>query len=183
MTVRPLLQALAPPPVLEGLDGLVGGDLVATPAPHGRRLVVAFCGPYELQLVVDDQLVGRHPRGLDRRALIFVSRRLPALFASLEQTFSLVLDELRPGHYAAVDLYHREEGCYLAHGELLNRIARLELHPAPFAAVEPPRAAAELARTLGRLGALGDTLEVRREEDGIVVARARLERAPEGRVR
>jgi len=182
--MRAQLQDLASAPELGELDALVGGDLVATPTPRGRRLVVAFRGTYELLLTDGEHVFDRHLGAADQRALIFVVRRVPVLYAALEQSLVLVLDEVRLGHYAAVDLYHREEECYLAHGELLNRISRLDLLPATFAAVPPPRHEAELARTLTGLSALGDALEVRREEDGVVVARAGFDRrAHAGRVR
>jgi len=178
--MRALQQVIAPVPDHEELDRLIGGELVATSAPRGRRVTVSFRGAYELLLTIDGQVVERRPRQADRRALISIVRRVPALYAALEQSFSLVLDELRPGRFAATDLYHRVEGCYLAHGELLNRIGRLELLPAPFAAVAPPRSTAELARTLDGLRALGDQLELRREEDGVVIARARFDRRAHG---
>ena len=162
------------------LGELMGGDLVATPLPLGRRMVVSFQSPYELHLSIDGRAVLHRPLRQDLRALIYVTRRVPVLYAALGVEKALVLDEMAPGCYAAGDIYHIENNEYLDHEGLLQQVARLEVTAAPFAYIGTPSHEGELRRLLEALTAMGDALEIRREKGGKTVQRAVFYRGVEG---
>lgn len=153
------------------LNELVGGDLVATPAALGRRVVVAFRGAYELFVAIDGRSILPRLQRSDRRPLIQLVRRVPALFNALELNLALVLDADVDGRLLARDIYDRSGNRYLASAELQQRLGRIDLPVAPFAFVGTPDRESELRRQLDHLTAMGNALEIRREEEGVVKAR------------
>ncbi len=167
-----MTDSLAPPLADAPLAELVGGELVARPLLEGRRLIVAFRSPYELSLSVDGIAVLPRPAPADRRALIYATRRLPALFAALEERLALVLIEQAGARYTAVDLFDREAGCYASHDRLLRSTERLEIPQPTFAFLGCPRHEGELRRLLEQSRGLGERLELSRQEDDRVVCRS-----------
>jgi len=164
-------REIAPPAPPSSLTDLVGGDLVATPAATGRRVVVSFRGAYELFIAIDGRSILPRLQRSDRRPLIQLVRRVPALFNALEQNFALVLDAEGDGRLVVRDIFDRVGGRYLASAELQQRLGRIDLPVAPFAFVGTPDRESELLRQLEHLTAMGNALEIRREEDGEVKAR------------
>lgn len=143
---------------------LVGKELSVTPLAKGKRLVVAFHGPYEQYISIDGRAIVRRPQRQDRAALIYLVRRQPAIYAALETHYALVLHQ-QDSDFVMTDLYDRERSCYLSHGTLQKITNRLDIETATFAYLAPSRHEADLHRQLRGVAVLGEALELRHEDE------------------
>lgn len=164
-----------PEPTYDEGDNSTGeGDLVVCPVPKGRRVTLAFAGPYEAFLTLDDQRVTEHTDRTTRRLLTWQARHLPALYRALEHRVGLagVLDEDGVVVCDAIDL---ERGAFFDHVRLRQLMAPVRARLPAFALVEGVSSRAELSQRLRSMFAAGAFVEVRTEEAGRALSRRRLQ--------
>jgi hypothetical protein len=172
VSVSAVTEQLAPEIPVVAPHLLLGGELVARAQLAGPRVVVTFRSPYELFVAVDGVPVMPRPRPEHRRALMFASRRLPALYAALGETEALILIQGPGPSFTAVDLFDRASGRYLCHERLLTRSERLEMARPTFVPLGALSHEGELLRLLETLPAVGRRLELRSQDETYLLARA-----------
>lgn len=165
------------PPWVERVQSLLGGDITLRRRAPQDLWQAGFCGNFELMLRHNGTRVGRRAKGQVAAVMLWAHGRLPALFAALGQDLDVMAHELtQPSPDGAVvgvlDVWDRRKGALLDHAALRDVCTRARLEPPTVALLGEVRTLADLQARMAALGAPGTVLEARREEGGVVTARA-----------
>jgi hypothetical protein len=165
------------PPYDDDDAPLPEGEVVALPVPTGRAWQLSFPSPFETYLLLDGRRV-RVDEGPDTRALlVWVSRRIPALWRALEER-RVVLGTFVDGEVHALDVCEpgdpNDEGSitrFLDHGAVRATLEPAGTKTAAFSLLGSLGTRADIERRARATYAPGTRIEVRVEDAGRVVSR------------
>lgn len=170
---------IVPEPPYDAEDAPLGeGDVVTAPVPLGRTITLRFASPYEPWLTLDNTRVVADVDVDSRAALLWMSRRLAALFRALdlERGLRAVLTGAPKdaGGVVVTDVIRLEDGVAADHGSLSAILDGAHVTTPPFAVLGPTHNKGELMARARTLYAAGTPLDVRLEDNERVLARRRL---------
>jgi hypothetical protein len=164
---------------------LLEGEVVALPVPAGARVTLRFPSAFELYLTRDGRRITDDDGPAARELLLWASRRLPSLWRALGEDIVLLAAQ-SDGAVVVTDLVHVERVLdprddepvaraeFLDHGALRERLEPCGLALARFSLLGALGTKAELERRVRAAWAPGTLVEVRIEDDGVIVSRRRL---------
>lgn len=167
-----------PVPVYDGDQApLPDGDIVVMPVPIGTPLTLTFASPYEPWLVLGTSRVLEDRSADSRTALLWLSRRLPALYRALDQMRGL-RGVLHEGMVTVTDCVVLDstatDGAFVDHGTLQSLFDSARISLPPFAVITDLGGRFDLSARARTMYASGTPVEVRIEDQGRVVGRRRL---------
>jgi hypothetical protein len=173
----PLPSWPSPPPPTEHIQPLLGGEITLRRPLQGVLWQVGFASPYELVLRRDGELVGRRNRGIHHPVMLWAHDRIPSLNGALGSNLDLLVCEVRvgpehPPRVDVVDVWERRQQALVEHASLREVCARARLEPPTVALLGEVGTVGDLQARVMALGAPGTQLEARREDGGLVTARA-----------
>lgn len=170
---RPSLVVPVPP--LDADDApLPDGEAVALPLPMGTDVTLRFPSAFEPFLTLGGTRIIADTGAEARDLLMWSSRRLPALWRTLEDAMALRAVSVGGGHIVVTDLVSLEEGAFFDHGLLRERLDAANVELARFSLLGKIGTKAELERRVRATWAPGTLVEVRIEDGRRVVGRRRL---------
>lgn len=164
----------SPEPSLDADDApLPDGDLVAAPVPSGAPLTLRFASAYEPWLSLAGRRVVEERGPEQQTALLWLSRRLPALYRALDLNRGLRA-RLSDGAVVVTDLVSLDDDSTADHGTMQTILEGAQVKMPAFAVLGASVSRHELAGRVRGLYAAGTPLEIRIEDQGRVVSRRRL---------
>ncbi|MEW5851343.1 MAG: hypothetical protein AB2A00_21320 [Myxococcota bacterium] len=153
-------------------QSVLGGEVTLHHPPTSALWQVGFASQFELVIREDGQL---HRGGRDPHCapvLLWAHLRCAALNNALGSDLDLLL-KAEPT-ISVVDVWDRRRGALCDHARTREVLSRARVEAPVVALLGEVRTLAELTTRTVALGAPGSLVELRREEGGVVVARAHL---------
>jgi hypothetical protein len=144
------------------------------PLPAGTDVTLRFASPFEPFLMLGSTRIFTDTGAQARDLLLWLSRRLPALWRTLEDAVALRAVSTSGGHIVVTDLVSLEDRAFFDHGLLRERLEAANVELARFSVLGNIGTKAELEKRVRATWAPGTQVEVRVEDGRRVVARRRL---------
>jgi hypothetical protein len=149
------------------------GELTALAVPAGPEVSLQFPSPFEPFLVLDGARVVEDRGPATRRLLLWLGRRMPALWRALDERFAL-RGVLGASGVVVHDFIDLQSGALADHGLMRERLEQAQVQMPPFAVLGGVSTKNELVQRARSMFAAGAVIEVRVEEAGIVLSRRRV---------
>lgn len=162
------------PPVDPDDAALPEGEVVASPLPSGQRLTLRFASPFEPWLSLDGRRVVEDASADARIVLVWMSRRLTALYRSLDLHRGLRATLTQGGVVVVTDLVEVDGGEAADHTTVTTSLEAARVRTLDFAALGASGHRADLLARVRGLYASGTLLELRVEDGQQVVSRRRI---------
>jgi hypothetical protein len=161
------------PPVDPDDAALPEGEVVASPMPSGQRLTLRFASPFEPWLALDGRRVVEDASSDARLVLVWLSRRLTALYRALDLHRGLRATLTPAGVVIVTDMVDIDGGAAADHTTMTTSLESARVRTLDFAALGASGNRAELLTRVRGLYAAGTLLELRVEDGRQVVSRRR----------